>query len=325
MSIKIICLTPIKNEGWILDKFMQSANLWADKIIIADQSTTSVSKKTIMRYPKAIYVRNKSSQFNEPERQKLLIKEARKIKGNKILIALDADEFITLDNDSLKELEEIKRLKKGTVIKFDWANIKLKDNKYWYAPQKMPFGYVDDGSSHRGKKIHSPRIPTPKNANEYNSKYIIVMHYQYADWMRMESKHRWYQCWEMVNNPKRSPIDIYRQYHHMYSIGEKDLRLIPEKWFDGYNKNNIDLKIINEQEIYYWDKDVIKYFLKYGTDYFRKISVWDFDWNKLTVKFKVNDPRNTFDRLIQRYLNISQKYYPYFVIKIIDNFLRRIY
>ncbi len=39
----LICLTPIKNEAWILDRFLKCASLWADYIIIADQQSTDSS------------------------------------------------------------------------------------------------------------------------------------------------------------------------------------------------------------------------------------------------------------------------------------------
>lgn len=327
---KLICLLPIKNEDWILEKFLNSASIWADKIIIADQHSTDKSKEISSKFSKVIYVRNDSLKFNEPERQKLLIDEARKIAGNKVLIALDADEFLTLDNDSIKELEKIKKLKKSTVIKFDLVNIKLNDGVYWFAPQKFSFGYVDDGSKHKGIKIHSPRIPVPDNANVYYPEHLKVMHYQYADWSRMESKHRWYQCWEAINNPKRNSIDIFRQYHHMYSIKNTDLKTIPEKWYDGYKKEGIDLKNIEKQRTYYWDREVLEYFLEYGTEYFRKISIWDIDWKKIASKNgyknieRYSDPRNNIQKIIHCYLNKTQKYYPNKILIFIDILIKHL-
>lgn len=37
---QIIVVTPIKNEDWILDRFLSTTSLWADNIIIADQCST---------------------------------------------------------------------------------------------------------------------------------------------------------------------------------------------------------------------------------------------------------------------------------------------
>ena len=34
---KVICMTPVKNEEWIMERFLAAASLWADCIIVADQ------------------------------------------------------------------------------------------------------------------------------------------------------------------------------------------------------------------------------------------------------------------------------------------------
>ena len=36
----IICLTPVKNEDWIIEKFLRATSLWAEYIILADQNST---------------------------------------------------------------------------------------------------------------------------------------------------------------------------------------------------------------------------------------------------------------------------------------------
>ena len=40
---KIIVVTPIKNEDWILDRFLSVTSQFADLIIIADQNSTDKS------------------------------------------------------------------------------------------------------------------------------------------------------------------------------------------------------------------------------------------------------------------------------------------
>jgi hypothetical protein len=326
MNKKIVCLTPIKNEEWILDKFLSATSIWADEIIVAFQTSSDSSLKICKKYSKVKIIYNNCKKFNEPERQKLLINEARKQTANMVLIALDADEFLSLNKESLMELNVIRNLPERTVVNFDWVNIKLKQKVFWYAPQKMSFGFVDDGSSHHGQKIHSPRIPIPKNAKEYNTKYIKVMHYQYADWERMESKQRWYQCWEMINSRKRNPVNIYRQYHHMYSIKDKDMKKIPTKWFNEYEKYGIDLKHIESKKPYYWDAEVIEYIKIYGAERFKNISIWDYNWNLQLnpLEYNVKDPRNIFDKMIQQYLKISQNHINNIFITFVDS-LAKVY
>jgi len=77
----VICLTPIKNESWILDRFIQCASLWADHIIIADQQSTDESRVIAGRYSKVTLIENSSATYSEKERQQLLLEAARKIPG----------------------------------------------------------------------------------------------------------------------------------------------------------------------------------------------------------------------------------------------------
>lgn len=310
-NTKIVCLTPVKNEEWILDNFLAATSLWADKIIVAYQKSNDKTLDLCKKFKKVVVVKNNSVKYDEVERQKLLIEESRKLFPNMkhILIALDADEFITLNNKSLEELSSIRDLKNGTIIKFKWNNVKLKNNIYWEAPSLMPFGFVDDGSKHVGYKIHSPRIPTPSDAPIYCPKFIQVIHYQYADWERMKSKHRWYQCWEIINNPNKKVVDIYRQYHHMYSIPKNEIKKIPEVWYELYNEKKICLNKIKSQKLYWWDEEILNLFKKYGANRFSKIDIWEIDWNKLSKnnnEFK--DPRSFVDRAVNYYLVRTQPY-----------------
>ena len=258
----------------------------------------------------------------------MLIDASRKIDGEKILIALDADESLTSDSIDNEEWNIIKNLKPGTIIRFDWVNLLPKKNIYWTSLYKMPFGFIDDGSDHNGPIIHSPRIPMNQNSPVYNAKNIKVMHFQYANWDRMESKHRWYQCWEHVNNRKRSILAIYRQYHHMYSIKKSKFKLIPKEWLDMYEFKGIDYSKLKSEEFYYWDYEIIKLFNQYGLSFFSKIDIWYFNWaylykNNETIKPSVFvDPRTKIDIYILKYLKYTQYYSNLLIIKIIDKFLK---
>jgi glycosyltransferase involved in cell wall biosynthesis len=92
---KIVVITPVKNEAWILDRFLAVTSQFADCIIIADQNSTDGSLTIYKNYPKVILIQNESEQFNEAERQILLIQKARElVPEHKILLALDADEIL---------------------------------------------------------------------------------------------------------------------------------------------------------------------------------------------------------------------------------------
>ncbi len=306
-NTKIICLTPVKNESWILDKFIQSASLWADYIIIADQYSDDGSQEIAKKYEKVIFVENKSKEFNEPERQKLLISEARKIEGKKLLIALDADEILSGNAWETEEWEEMLNAPEGTVFKFKWPFIYKDFKRYWSGEKAtMPFAFMDDGTEHKGEKIHSVRIPYPKNAKIKEINEFSIMHYQFTDWERMQSKHRWYQCYERINFPKKSIISIYRMYHHMDLVDEKDMKEIPNEWFENYNDYGIGIRNVTKEKEYRWDKEVDEFIKKYGKSYFKNIDLIG---------------NNT---LVLKYLRKTQKKSNTIFIRIIDKILRKI-
>lgn len=305
---KIICLTPVKNESWILEKFLMATSLWADHIIIADQFSDDDSREIAGKFPKVILVKNPSAEFNEPERQKLLIEAARKIEGPRLLITLDADEYLTANFHDSDEWEFIMHAPPGTVIRFKWVNLKPGFTKYWSPDMHFPWGFMDDGSEHIGAVIHSTRIPMPSNSMKIDLDKIKVLHFQFVDWERMASKHRWYQCWEILNRPKRSSLEIYQQYHHMYEVKDAELLEVKKEWFDYYLANNIDIKDIKKEGIYWWDREVLGYFQRYGTGMFRKLDIWDTDWKKLANHFRIegvksnDDPRSFLDKHIHEWL-----------------------
>ena len=65
-------MTPVKNEAWILPLFLQSASIWADYIIIADQSSTDGSREIASRFPKVVLIENDSADLDEEYRNHIL-------------------------------------------------------------------------------------------------------------------------------------------------------------------------------------------------------------------------------------------------------------
>lgn len=273
---KVVCLTPIKNEAWILDKFLAAASLWADHIIIADQMSDDGSRDIALKYDKVILVDNTSTEFNEPERQKLLIEEARKIPGKKLLFALDADEFISSNAFSTQDWKDMLVADTGTVFKFKWPFIASCFEKYWAGSEpNMPFAFMDDGSEHNGSKIHSTRVPFPTHSTVVDIVDFVVMHYQFTDWKRMESKHRWYQCFERIEFPNKSAVEIFRRYNHMYQVKEKDKYNIPKSWFEFYLTSGIPISSVEISDRYYWDREVENFKKQHGEHFFRNIDLED--------------------------------------------------
>lgn len=310
---KVICLTPIKNEEWILDRFLTAASLWADFIIIADQKSTDGSRVIAKKYPKVILIDNPSDTFNEPERQKMLIHEARKIQGPRLLITLDADEMFTPNILTSPEWNNVLSSEPGTIFKFQWANF-CPDLKNMWLGLYFPWGYMDDGQEHSdNNKIHTFRIPLPIDKPIVKINEIKVIHLQYINWERMQSKHRWYQCYERINFPEKSAITIFRMYHHMCSIPKNQIIPIPVDWIEEYKKKGIDITAPHRETKLWWDEIILNYIEQNGSAFFKKMNIWDVNWQEKAILWNrqnltaFSDPRNTIDKLIHLWLIKTQK------------------
>ncbi|WP_430462887.1 glycosyltransferase family 2 protein [Thalassolituus sp. LLYu03] len=302
----VICLTPVKNEEWILEKFLAAASLWADVIIVADQNSTDLSRDIVRSFPKARLILNDSSEFNEPERQKLLIDEARKIPGKRLLIALDADEFLSGDAWNSDEWNRMLEQEEGTIFKFKWPFVSSDFSYCWAGDRaRQPFACMDaDELLHGGSIIHSCRVPILNHKKVVEVESFSVMHFQFTDWQRMESKHRWYQCYERITFPNKTAIEIFRRYSHMYRLADADKSPMPSAWLENYLKFGIDLKHIKKIDKYYWDAEIEKMKSEYGVELFKYIDL----------------PEN--DNLMLRYLRATRSWNYSLVERAFSRFVR---
>ena len=328
----VICLTPVRNEAWILDRFLKCASLWADHIIIADQSSSDGSREIASSYSKVTLLENLSVDFNEPEFRSMLLEAARLIPGQRLLISIDADEALTSNFLHSAEWETVLHSSPGTLIKFQWANLRPDLRSYWTPPGSChSWGFMDDGSEYVTSKIHGRRLPEPDDSPSIVLNDIKVLHYQYTDWQRMQSKHRWYQCWERLNQSERRATQIYRQYHHMYAIPQSEIHPLPKEWISGYEQQGIDMTSIRRESVYRWDKEVLDLFDKHGSETFRKEAIWDFNWADASKKLNfdnssnnLDDPRNFLERSIHSWLRASQPDHNKLQVKFIDKLLLKL-
>ena len=316
----IICLTPVRNEAWILDRFLKAASCWADRIIVADQHSDDGSVDIVAKYPKAVLIQNTSVTFNEPERQKLLIDEARKTPGKRLLVALDADEFFSSNCLTSIEWSTMLQAAEGTAFRFDWCILQKDLSTYWIYPHEMLFAYMDDGCDHVGRKIHSPRLPISESSSFVYLKQIKVMHYAFTDYNRVKSRQRWYQCWERLNNrDERTLTQLYRFYHKDENIPNSQVFTIPRDWFRSYEELGVDMTSVYYQRVYRWDREVLELFESHGCDTFSDLAIWDLEWNRKyralygkKPEVAIRDPRSKAQKRMHDYLERTQCYYVHY-------------
>ena len=297
---KIVVLTPVKNEAWILPLFCQSASVWADTIIIADQGSTDGSREIVKRFPKVNLIENDSPDLDENYRDKIMVEKARELLGtNTILFRLDADEILTPTFDA-PEWDEIKQASAGTIWRFKWMQLWPGFEYYW--ENNTAFGaFADDGRKYNGHGIiHSRELfPFRENDELRIASQIGILHYQFVDWARMQSKHRYYQCFEHISFPAKSAIEIFRTYHWMYD-SELPRNLLPHSWVDDYHRLGIDIHEVSFDKDYWWDKKVEDYFAEFSHKYFRHVETYR------QGKLLLAKGKSPLDKMLMSYLEATK-------------------
>jgi hypothetical protein len=319
----LICMTPVRNEAWVLHAFLKATSLWADYIIIADQMSTDGSREIALSYPKVILIDNNDPNFNEANRQKLLIDKAREIKGDKILFGLDADEVFSSNFAETNDWSKILNSIQGDVFWFRWANISSNQKEYWTPNTSFPWMFHDDGKEPHGnyvRNIHSMRIPYPIHESQIH--YVNdfkVMHLAYLYPERVESKLRFYKFVDFELN-KRSCVTLSRNY--CSGEDENILFQLSNEW--TYSNINDTLNVFSLVDLrtkkFWFDEYIVERIKCNGVGLFRKLDIWDASF---LIEYNLKDPRSIYLKLIHLYLNKTRGQSNNIFTKIIDNILKK--
>lgn len=268
--MKTITILPVKNEAWILPYALENFSQFSDYIIIADQHSTDGSQEIYKRFPKVSVIDNNSTGASNKIRWDLL-REARKIPGNNLIICLDADELL-----SPKAVEAMKKFGNEKAISFqaDWIQLIEDGTKYridgvWKDSTKE-FAFIDDRSSvqYEEKELlidHTARIPSIENKSK--TEYPIL-HLHYMAKMRSEIKQVWYMCTELLAGV--SPLRI----NHRYSVAQFNNvkpANIEMKWTEGITMppTEVFADIYAERQ-----NEVLDMLTKNGALYFEPLDIW---------------------------------------------------
>lgn len=322
----LLVMTPVRNEAWILHAFLKTTSMWADYIIIADQMSTDGSREIYPQYDKVIVIDNTNPNFNEAERQSMLVTKAREVAAGRdcILFGLDADEIMPANWRDTADGRHILNSMPGDVFWFKWAQL-VPDKLHYGDSAFYPWVFHDDGVEPHGnyvRNMHSMRIPYPLDEEQmYYVNDFRVLHCGALSIVRISAKQRFHQFvdWEMN---RRSYIQLGRTYslhnknniHYdvQFQLEEEAIDFPFEIWRD------IDIQANHT----WFDDYIVERLNKYPISLLRKLDIWDAEFIQ---NYNLKDERRLIDKLIHVYLHVTDKYKSILIFRIIDKVLKWIY
>ena len=331
-----IVMTPTRNEAWVIRAFLECNGLWADYIIICDQMSTDGTREIVTEYIekwkeeggkcKVILIDNTNPEFNEAERQSMLVAKAREVAAGRdtLLWGLDADEILPANWQETEDGKKILNSIKGDVFWFKWAQL-APDKKHYGDSDYFPWLFHDDGVESHGnyvRNMHSMRIPYPIDEKQmYYVKDFRVLHCGLLDPMRIAAKNRFYQFvdWEMNH---KSPIVLSR----LYASHRIENQLVDDKYELENEAIAFSFNFWSLTELgadHTWFDDYVHARLsKYPMLQLRKLDIWD---KELLCYYQIEDSRSWIDKLVHGYLHMTHSKSKCLYIRAIDKILRKIY
>lgn len=275
----VVVLTPVKNEAWILDRFLSVTCRFADLVVVADQGSTDGSREICRGFSKVHLLDNPSPDYDEAHRQGLLLRAARElVPGEKVLLALDADEILAADALGAAGWQAMLAAPPATVLCFEKPDLWQGTEMCLRYEVPWPVGYVDDGAEHVARRLHSLRIPTPEGAPRLHVPDVKILHFALARLDHQAAKLRFYSVQENLHgtSPLYRRRALYSRTRDWRAAGR--LEPVPRAWLAGWEEAGIDLHAIPSERFYWQDFEVLRLFARHGVRRFWLDDVWGFDW-----------------------------------------------
>ena len=329
---KIIVITPVRNEAWVLDAFLTCTSSWADYIILADQHSDDGTREIAAKYEKVILIDNPTQEWYEYLCRTRLLEEAVKIPGNKIIFGLDADEFLSEGFEKTDSWEKIIGSKENEIFCFNWLN--LFDNFTtveftnmhfeWAAHFDDSIDFVEEYKQWEKHAVHYMRVPCLKGdkIRYTNVDDFWVVHLAKLNHEKMRQKFDFYQVtWVDKNKEKANPISMYRNYNKYYpekmSVLDSPVKLCCKGEIKDYS-----YLVSSSDYGKHYVNEMLQVFKREGTDKFLKLCIWD---NPYLKAAGINPRIPLKYKLLHSYLKKTQPRADNRIIKWWDKVLKRIY
>lgn len=314
--MKKIAVMPVKDEEWILEHNLTCASLFFDHIIVADQNSSDRTPEICKKFPKVVYIKNNSTEYNEGNRRQLLLDAARSFDGNNFIANLAADEIFSaniLDPQVFDRL--VKDQKPGTGFSFHWVQLwrsekEYRDDTSVWSNSYRPFAFIDDRiTNYRKGFAHLSIIPEDLMSTAVICHEIKVLHYQFVSFERMLAKQRWARLLEFGHYSQPDFLkSIILNNKYYITKDEHNLKTSPvsSNWLHKYAPFIIKIK----SEPWHISAS-IEFIKKYSPQRLYWLDIWDYTW-----PHGIEDKRNMVQRFYHKHqflILILNKLVPKFV------------
>ena len=327
----LIVVTPVRNEAWVLDAFLTCASSWADRIIVADQHSTDGSREIAARYGKVVLVDNDAVEMDQAATRLLLFNEVDKIEGDKIVLALDADEFLVEGFDRSEGWKRILESKPNELFCFKWLNVYGNYTNVVAENESMEWGchfapdtrIADLYRQCERRSVHEMRVPClpPDQVSYVEIPDIRFVHLARLNLVRQSNKEAFYQVVSVAKLEKRiSAVSAYRFYHQ--NDPHRTTLERPVKLYAVGSDKNLALLVRQEDYGQYYIDEMKAIIQRDGFGKYLKLDIWD---NPFLKAAGINPNIPWRYRMLHSYLRKTQSASKRLVIRIIDKLLKYIY
>ena len=279
----IVVLTPLKNDAWILRRFLDVTTLFADLIIIADQGSTDGGLEICADFDRVTVIDNSASDYDEASRQAMLIDAARRLVPlPRILMALDSDEILAADALAKPGWQRMLDAVPGTAVFFEKPNLYLSPANAERRPLDFLGAFVDDGvTQHQARRVHSARLPAPPGCPTLTLEDVKILHYALVRPQAQIAKIRMYAALENLMGTKTA------YWRRRYYWSRRVLRPLgpveptPREWLAGWEERGIDMTTIKDVQPYWQDLATLDLLIEHGSQRFWLDDIWKKDWKQL--------------------------------------------
>lgn len=322
-NLKLVVISPIRNEAWVLDAFLTHTSSWADQIILADQHSTDESREIARKFPKVTLIDNSAAEMNMAATRRLLFEETDRIGGEKIIFALDADEFLSDGFMHTDGWNRIIHSAPDSIFCFRWTNLHGDYRHFEDTPRPYEWAcHFSAGTKvaelyrkHESSPIHESRIPCIAEARYIDIDDITFVHLGRLNKQRTANKELLYQIHSIQKGI--SPVSIYRSYNTppLVSTAKADIAITTS------NGDSLKHLIHTSDNGQHYIDEAISFIRAEGTRKFQWLCIWD-NSDLQAAGIRVLPPLRV--RLFHKYLQITQKYRNLFFVMAIDRILKQL-